>query len=89
MGKAYGVPLLTGARSYTITISGDKSYEVDFENTEVKATYIFTSTENGMYIFVFKVPNNPAAVQAFQNVNADLYKSIRITPPAPEVIQHR
>lgn len=89
VGTAYGVPLLTGARSYTITIAGYKSYELDFENAEIKGTYIFTSTENGMYIFVFKVPNNPAAVQAFQKVNADLYKSIRITPPAPEVIQHR
>lgn len=89
VGTAYGVPQLTGARSYTIMISGYKSYELDFENTKVKGTYIFTSTENGMYIFVFKVPNKPTAVQAFQEVNVDMYKSIRINPPAADVTPHR
>ena len=89
VGKTYGVPLLTEAHSYTITISGYKSYELDFETAEVKGTYIFTSTENGMYIFAFKVPNKPRAVQAFQGAIVDIYKSIRISPPAADVVQHR
>ncbi len=89
VGTAYGVPLLTGAHSYTITIAGYKSYELDFENATVKGTYLFTSTENGMYIFVFKVPNKPQAVQAFQEADVDIYKSIRINPPAADVTPHR
>jgi hypothetical protein len=89
VGKTYGVPLLTDAHSYTITISGYKSYELDFQTAEVKGTYIFTSTENGMYIFAFKVPNKPLAVQAFQGAIVDMYKSIRINPPTADVIQHR
>jgi hypothetical protein len=89
VGTAYGVPLLTGAHSYTTTIAGYKSYELDFENTTVKGTYIFTSTENGMYIFVFKVPNKPQPVQAFQEANVNMYKSIRINPPTADVTQHR
>jgi hypothetical protein len=89
VGAAYNAPQLTGARSYTITISGYKSYELDFEDSRVKGTYIFTSTENGMYIFVFKVPNNPTAVRAFQEANVAIYKSIRIIPPPPESVQHR
>ncbi len=89
MGAAYNVPQQKSARSYTITIAGYKSYELDFENTKMKGTYIFTSTENGMYIFVFKVLNKPAAVQAFQESNVAILKSIRITPPTPEFVQHR
>jgi hypothetical protein len=89
IGKTYGVPLLTGAHSYTITISGYKSYELDFQTSEVKETYIFTSTENGMYIFTFKVPNKPRAVEAFQGAIVDIYKSIRINPPTADVTRSR
>ena len=87
--KTYGVPTQVEAHSYTITISGYKSYELDFQTAEVKGTYIFTSTENGMYIFAFKVPNKPLAVQAFQGEIVDIYKSIRINPPTVDVTQHR
>ena len=62
---------------------------LDFQTDEVKGTYIFTSTENGMYIFAFKVPNKPRAVQAFQREIVDIYKSIRINPPTVVVTQHR
>ena len=77
------------AHSYTITISGHKSYELDFQTEEVKGTYIFTSTENGMYIFAFKVPNKPQAVRVFQGAIVDIYKSIRINPPTVVVTQYR
>ena len=42
-----------------------------------------------MYIFAFKVPNKPRAVQVFQGAIVDIYKSIRINPPSVVVTQHR
>jgi hypothetical protein len=87
VAKTYGDPTTVEAHSYTIPISGYKSYELDFQSAEVKGTYIFTSTENGMYIFSFRVPNKPRAVQAFQKEIVDIYTSIRINPPAVVVTQ--
>ena len=87
--KTYGDTTTVEAHSYTIPISGYKSYELDFQTAEVKGTYIFTSTENGMYIFAFKVPNKPRAVQVFQEAIVDIYTSIRINPPTVVVTQHR
>jgi hypothetical protein len=89
VGKTYGVPTLMEAHSYTIPISGYKSYELDFQTAEVKGTYIFTSTENGMYIFAFRVPNKPLAVRALQAAIVDIYQSIRINPPTVVVTPHR
>jgi hypothetical protein len=87
--KTYGDPTTVEAHSYTIPISGYKSYELDFQTAAVKGTYIFTSTENGMYIFAFRVPNKPRAVQVFQGAIVDIYTSIRINPPTVVVTQHR
>ena len=87
--KTYGNPTTVEAHSYTIPISGYKSYELDFQTAAVKGTYIFTSTENGMYIFAFRVPNKPRAVQVFQGAIVDIYTSIRISPPTVVVTQHR
>jgi hypothetical protein len=87
--KTYGDPTRVSAHSYTLTIAGYKTYELDFETTDVKGTYFFTSTENGLYIFAFKVPNKPLAVQAFQAQVPDIYKSIRINPPVVNDPQHR
>lgn len=89
IGKTYGVPTQIEAHSYTIPISGYKSYELDFQTEMVKGTYIFTSTENGMYIFAFKVPNKPGAVRAFQAAIVDIYTSITIHPPTVVVTPHR
>ncbi len=89
VGKTYGVPTMIEAHSYTITISGYKTYELDFQTPAVKGTYLFTSTENGMYIFAFKVPNKQMAVQVFQSEIVDIYKSIRINSPTVVVTQHR
>ena len=89
IGKTYGVPTQIEAHSYTIPISGYKSYELDFQTETVKGTYIFTSTENGMYIFAFKVPNKQQAVRAFQAAVVDMYKSISIHPPTVAVTPHR
>ncbi|MCK9591593.1 MAG: hypothetical protein M0Q91_06265 [Methanoregula sp.] len=87
--KTYDVLTHVEVRSYTLTISGYKSYELDFQTRQVKGTYIFTSTENGMYIFAFKVPNKPPAVQVFQGEIVDIYKSIRINPPIVDVTPYR
>ena len=89
VAQHYGEPTTVEAHSYTIMISGYKSYELDFQSAEVKGSYIFTSTENGMYIFAFRVPNKPQAVQIFQDTIVDIYSSIRITPPTVIVTQHR
>jgi hypothetical protein len=67
-------------KSSTLDISGYKSYEVDFQSSEVKGSYIFTSTEKGMYIFAFKGPNQPVPVHSFEREIVDIYKSIKITP---------
>jgi hypothetical protein len=87
--KTYGTPLGVSAHSYTITIAGYTSYELDFQSSEVKGTCIFTSTENGMYIFAFKGPNKPLAVKASEGEIVAIYKSIRINPPVVEVTRHR
>lgn len=67
-------------RSSTLQISGFKSYEVDFQTAEVKGSYIFTSTDKGMYIFAFKGPAKPVPIQALQAQIVGIHKSIRITP---------
>jgi hypothetical protein len=87
--KTYGTPLDVSAHSYTRDISGYTSYELDFQTTDVKGTYIFTSTENGMYIFSWKGPNKPEAVTALQGDIESIIKSIRISPPAVVVTQQR
>jgi hypothetical protein len=87
--KTYDVLTEVEAHSYTITISGYKSYELDFQTEQVKGTYIFTSTENGMYIFSFRVQNKPRVVQALQSDIVAIYKSIRLNPPTVVVTPHR
>ena len=68
------------AKSVTLQISGYKSYELDFDSLEVKGSYIFTSTDKGMYIFAFKGPNKPVPVHMYEGEISDMIKSIRITP---------
>jgi hypothetical protein len=87
--KTYDVLTELEVHSYTLMISGYKSYELDFQTDQVKGTYLFTSTENGMYIFSFKVQNKPPAVRVFQNDIVDIYKSIRLHPPTVIVTPHR
>ena len=76
-------------RSYTVTVSGYKTYELDFQTPAVKGSYFFTSTENGMYIFAFKGPNKPLAVKALQLEIQDIFTSISIHPPGVVVTQQR
>ena len=87
--KTYEALTHVEIHSYSLKISGYKSYELDFQTRQVKGTYIFTSTENGMYIFAFRVPNKPQAVQVFQGEIVDIYTSIRINPPVVDVTPYR
>jgi hypothetical protein len=87
--KTYDVLTEVEVHSYTLMISGYKSYELDFQTDQIKGTYIFTSTENGMYIFSFRAQNKRQPVQVFQNNIVDIYKSIRINPPVVVVTPHR
>jgi hypothetical protein len=67
-------------KSSTLDISGYKSYELDFQTSEVKGSYIFTSTEYGMYIFAFKGPNQQVPVHTLQGEMTGIIRSIRLTP---------
>jgi hypothetical protein len=87
--KTYEALTHVEIHSYSLKISGYKSYELDFQTQQVKGTYIFTSTENGLYIFTFRVPNKPQAVQVFQGEIVDIYQSIRINPPVVDVTPYR
>jgi hypothetical protein len=87
--KTYEALTNVEIHSYSLKISGYKSYELDFKTQQVKGTYIFTSTENGIYIFAFRVPNKPQAVQVFQGEIVDIYQSIRINPPVVVVTPYR
>jgi len=87
--KTYEALTHAEIHSYSLKIAGCKSYELDFQTEQVKSTYIFTSTEYGMYIFTFKVPNKPRAVQVFQGEIVDIYQSIRINPPVVDVTPYR
>jgi len=87
--KTYDAHTHAEIHSFSRKISGYKSYELDLLTGQVKSMYLFTSTENGMYIFTFKVPNKPLAVQAFNSAVVDIYQSIRINPPVVEVTWQR
>lgn len=89
--KTYGTPLDVSVHSYTRDISGYKTYELDFQTktADVKGTYLFTSTENGMYIFSFKGPNKQVPVEALQGDIEGIINSIKITPLAVDTTPNR
>jgi hypothetical protein len=87
--KSYEALTHVEVHSSPLKIAGYKSYKLDFQTEQVRGTYIFTSTEYGVYIFTFKVPNKPRAVQVFNGAVVDMYKSIRISPPVVDVTPYR
>jgi hypothetical protein len=87
--KTTGALTHVEVHSSTLNIAGYKSYKLDFLTEQVKGTYIFTSTEYGMYIFTFRVPNKPRAVELFNSAVGDMYKSIRINHPVVDVTPYR
>jgi hypothetical protein len=87
--KTYEALTHVDIHSSTLKISGYKSYKLDFLTGQVKGMYIFTSTEYGVYIFTFRVPNKPRAVEVFNSAVGDIYKSIRINHPVVDVTPYR
>jgi hypothetical protein len=87
VGKTYGTQM--EAHSYSLKIGGYDSYELDFQTSDVKGTYIFTNAGGSMYIFAFKGPTKPLAVSAFATEKVDMYKSIQLNPPALSVTKQR
>ena len=71
--EAHGI-----AKSSTLTVAGTKAYELDFQTNEVKGSYIFVSTDKGMYVFAFKGENKPVPVHTLEGEITDIVTSIRI-----------
>jgi hypothetical protein len=65
-------------KSSTLTVSGYKSYQLDFQTGDVKGYSIFTKTDRGMYVFSFLGENTPVAVRSLQGDTAGIVKSIAI-----------
>ena len=87
LGKTYGTQMQ--AHSITLKIGGYDTYELDFQSVDVKGSYFFTNTQGTIYIFAFKGPTKPLAVQALNSEITDMYKSIQLNPPAPVVQKTR
>ncbi|OPX62175.1 MULTISPECIES: hypothetical protein [unclassified Methanoregula] len=67
-------------KSSTLTVSGTKAYQLDFQTEVVKGYYIFTKTDKGMYILAFRGENKPTAVRALQGRTEEIVKSVTIAP---------
>ncbi len=87
IGKTYDPQMK--AHSFTLKIGGYNSYELDFETKDVKGTYIFTKTEDAIYIFAFKGTTKPIAVQALSDEIVSIYQSIKLNPPGAAVVKQR
>jgi len=60
--------------SATDTFSGYKSYQMDFDTTGMRGSYIFTDVNGTIYIFSFKNPS------PYSNEIQEIVDSIRIVP---------
>lgn len=89
VGNTYSNPINIQAHSYALKISGFDSYELDFQSSDVKGTYIFTNAKGSIYIFAFKGPNKPAAVNALNSEIVDMYKSIQLNPSPATIVKQR
>ena len=78
VGKTYGTQM--DAHSYSLKIGGYDSYELDFQTKDVKGTYIFTKADGSIYIFAFRGPTKPIAVNALSGEIVAMYKSIQLNP---------
>jgi len=87
IGKTYDPQMQ--AHSYSLKIDGYNSYELDFQTKDVRGTYIFTQTDDSIYIFAFKGPMKPIAVRALSEEIVDMYKSIELNPPVLSVPKQR
>ena len=69
--------------SQTASFQGYKSYQMDFDTTGLRGSYIFTNVEGTIYIFAFRNPT------PYSNEIQDIYKSIRIEPPTSAIQKSR
>lgn len=74
--NTYGYISIT-KHNYQLKISGYDAYKLDFdtsldENTDMRASYIFTDVDGTIYIFVFKNPS------LYSSEVEDIYKSAKI-----------
>jgi hypothetical protein len=88
LGTHYGHIEIT-KHNYQLKISstgssqGYKSYQMDFDTTDMRGTYVFSNVDGTIYIFAFRNPSPYSAeVQ-------DMIKSIRIVPPQVSTEKHR
>jgi glucose/arabinose dehydrogenase len=63
------------------TFSGYKSYQMDFDTTNMRGSYIFTNVDGTIYIFSFKNPS------PYSNEIHEIYDSIRIVPQVTTIKQ--
>jgi hypothetical protein len=69
--------------SKTNAFDGYKSYQMDFDTTNLRGSYIFTNVDGTIYIFAFRNPSPYSAeVQ-------DMYMSVRIVPQLSDQQKHR
>ena len=73
--EAHGI-----VKSSTLTVAGRKAYELDFQTNEIKGSYIFVSTDNGMYVFAFKGENRPVPVHTLEGEITDIVRSVALQP---------
>lgn len=78
--KAYHTEAMVSLHSFTMDIAGHKSYELTFETFGVKGYYIFTRTDNGMYIFAFRGSDKLPGANVLRDDVLDITKTIRISP---------
>jgi len=69
--------------SQTDTFQGYESYQMDFDTTNMRGSYIFTNVDGTIYIFAFKNPS-PYSTEV-----QDIYKSIKIVNPESPEQKHR
>ena len=80
LGNTYNRPVQVSPHISTPLISGIKSYQLDFQTADTVRSYIFTPSDNAMFIFAFKGPNSPAEVTTFKKDVANISGSIRLRP---------
>ncbi len=89
LGKYYGSSFDITKHSYQLTISGYKSYELDWKTDNSRGLYIFTEAKGDVYIFAFRSPNTPVASGAYSAEIEQMYKSVVLNPPDALPVKHR
>jgi len=78
--KTYHTETMVSLHSYPMDIAGRKGYELTFDAYQVRGYYIFSKTDNGMYIFAFRGSDREPGVTQLRDDVLDIYKTIQISP---------